>query len=860
MAAVIVQSDCYADLEESVKSENLQCRTLANGSIEIFSTNASDVDKWYESIKHTGGAKGAERKLLQATTRLIHNKTLQPRTLSPASTGNPWFQMREIASIYNISSSSTTPVTVGVVSFGGGLYGQVAANGVLTGGDVQQYWTSIGIPANSHPRVIVKTINGARNTPNINDSGATIENTIDIETLGGAFASPNLTIILYITPNSLNEFYNLFNYIYTTPVVVNGVSYKPSIISCSWGAPEIYFTPQLLNQISNLLATMAGAGISICTATGDYGSNNGVGGTGNYVDFPSSCPYVVAVGGTTLVCPNNVYDNQTVETAWSSGGGGVSTTFPKPSYQSRLTVSGRATPDICAVADPNTGVLFTINGQYYVIGGTSVSAPIIAGFLASINCRTFANPKLYSEAVASCYHDITSGSNGGYNAETGYDNCSGLGSINGLCLTGSLRSISATSLTVAPTTLSLLTNTSSTLVATVLPVNTSNPTLSWASNNTGVAIVSATGTITTFARAGTATITVATTDGSNLTATCFVTVVIPGVPIPVTGVSVYPTSFISHPNLTTQLVATVQPFNATNKSVTWSSNSSNATVDANGLVRGVRIGVATITVKTDVGNYTARTTVNVTQPVTSIILSNTTLNLRIGQRQQLRATVFPSNAPNKAVVWTSLNLGIATVSSTGLVTAVGNGTINIIATTSDMGLVATCSVTVTTSVQSVSLNASNVSLLINQTFLAVATINPSTASNTGVTWSSSYPNVATVNSSGLITAVGNGVTMIRVRTQDGGKSSFLTVTVTIPLVSATLPSTVRIARGASVRLTPTFFPSNATNKSGNWVTDNGRVATVSGNGAVLGVRTGTATITVRTVDGNFTANSIVNVF
>lgn len=860
MAAVIVQSDSYVDLEESVKTANLQCRTLANGSVEIFSTDASDVDRWYKSIRHTRGAKGAKRKLLQAATHLIHNTNMKPRTLSPASTGNPWFKMSEIASIYKISSSSTTPVTVGVVSFGGGLYGQVAANGVLTGGDVQQYWTSIGIPANRHPRVIVKTINGARNTPNINDSGATIENTIDIETLGGAFASPNLTIILYITPNSLNEFYNLFNYIYTTPVVVNGVTYKPSIISCSWGAPEIYFTPQLLNQISNLLATMAGAGISICTATGDYGSNNGVGGDGNYVDFPSSCPYVIAVGGTTLVCPNNVYDNETVETAWSSGGGGVSTTFPKPSYQSRLTVSGRSTPDICAVADPNTGVLFTINGQYYVIGGTSVSAPIIAGFLASVNCRTFANPKLYSEAVASCYNDITSGSNGGYNAGTGYDSCTGLGSINGLCLAGPLTSIAATSLTVTPTSLSLFTNSSSTLVATVLPANTSNPALSWVSNNTGVVIVSATGTITSFARAGTATITVATTDGSNLTATCFVTVVIPGVPIPVTGVSVYPTSFITHPNLTTQLVATVQPFNASNKSVTWRSNSTNATVDANGLVTGVRIGVATITVTTDVGKFTANTTVNVTQPVTSIILSNRTLNLKIAQSFQLRASVLPFSAPNKAVVWTSANTEIATVSATGLVNAIGNGTVNIIATTSDMGLVATCAVTVTTSVQSVSLNATSVSLLLNQTFLAVATINPSTASNTAVTWSSSYPNVATVNSSGLITAVGNGVTMIRVRTQDGGKSTFLTVTVTTPLVSATLPSTVRIARGASVRLTPTFFPSNASNKAGNWVSDDGRVATVSGTGTVLGVRAGTATITVRTVDGNFTAHSIVNVF
>lgn len=859
MAAVIVQSDAYADLEVSAKTAKLQCHTLADGSVEFFSTNPTDVDTWYNSIKDTRGARGAKRKLLQATTRLRHNTNTPHTPLSPASTGNSWFNMRQIASIYNIGSSSTTPVTVGVISFGGGLYGQVDADGVLTDSDVQKYWTAIGIPANSQPKVIIRTINGATNSPNIDDTGATIENTIDIETVGGAFASPNLTIILYMAPNSLNEFYNLFNYMYTTPVVVSGVSYKPNIISCSWGAPEIYYGSQVLTQITNLLSTMTAAGINITAATGDNGSNNGVGGSGNYVDFPASCPYVIAVGGTNLVCPNAVYDNSTVETAWSSGGGGVSTSFPKPSYQSALSVSGRSIPDVAAVADPNTGVLYTINGQYYVIGGTSVASPIIASFLASVNCRTFVNPKLYSAPAATCFRDIITGSNGGFSARVGYDNCTGLGSINGLGLSEYVMSVSATSLTVSPTSLSLFTNSRATLTATVRPVNTTNPAVSWLSSNPTVAAV-LNGVVTSFARAGTAIIAAATTDGSNLTATCFVTVVIPGIPIPVTGVSVSPTSFITHPNLTTQLVATVQPSNATNKSVTWRSNSTNATVDAYGLVRGVNIGVATITVNTDVGNYTANAAVNVTQPVTSIAISRTTLNLNVGQSLLLGATVLPFNAPNKAVVWTTTNIGVVRVSPTGLVTAVGNGVANIIATTSDMGLVATCEVTVTTPVQSVSLNASYVPLIINQTFQAVPTISPSNASNKTVTWSSSSINIATVDGNGLITAVGNGQASIRVTTQDGRKSTSLIVAVTTPVTGVTLPSSVRIKRGSSVLLVPTFFPSTASNRVAYWVTTNGTVATVSGSGVVLGVRAGTATVTVRTADGNRTSSCIVTVF
>ena len=283
-------------------------------------------------------------------------------------------------------------------------------------GDVQAYWTSIGIAPANHPKVIVKGINGAINQPNSNDGGATMENTLDVEAIGGACPSANLTIILYIAPNSFNQFAPLFNYMYSTNITVNGVNYKPNLISCSWGAPEIYFTSSQLSAIHSIFSTMANAGISICAATGDYGSNNGVGGTGNYVDFPSSDPYVTAVGGTTLVCPNNVYDSQTVETAWVSGGGGISAIYSKPAYQNNLSGTMRMTPDLASLADPNTGVVFTVNGQSMIIGGTSVAAPTIAGFLATICFKQFLNPFLYQAPYSTCFHDIIRGSNGSYYA------------------------------------------------------------------------------------------------------------------------------------------------------------------------------------------------------------------------------------------------------------------------------------------------------------------------------------------------------------------------------------------------------------------------------------------------------------
>jgi kumamolisin len=214
--------------------------------------------------------------------------------------------MSQVRSIYQIPTPTASKYVVGVLSFGGGLYGTVDSQGVLTNGDVQAYWTSIGIAPANHPKVIVVGVNGGSNRPSMNDGSATIENTLDVETVGGACPSSNVTIILYIAPNSLNQFAPLLQYMYSTNVTVDGVNYKPNIISCSWGASEIYFSSLQLSSINSILSTMSNAGITVCAATGDYGSNNGVGGTGNYVDFPSSNPYITAVGGTTLVCPNNV--------------------------------------------------------------------------------------------------------------------------------------------------------------------------------------------------------------------------------------------------------------------------------------------------------------------------------------------------------------------------------------------------------------------------------------------------------------------------------------------------------------------------------------------------------------------------
>jgi uncharacterized protein YjdB len=148
------------------------------------------------------------------------------------------------------------------------------------------------------------------------------------------------------------------------------------------------------------------------------------------------------------------------------------------------------------------------------------------------------------------------------------------------------------------------------------------------------------------------------------------------------------------------LTATIAPNNATNKGVTWrSSNTSAATVSSGGLVRGVAAGSATVTVTTNDGNKTATCAVTVTSgssnvPVTGVSLNKTTMNLTVGISETLTATITPSNATNKALTWRSSNASTATVSSSGLVTAVAAGSATVTVTTSDGNKTATCAVTV----------------------------------------------------------------------------------------------------------------------------------------------------------------------
>jgi kumamolisin len=334
------------------------------------------------------------------------------------------------------------------------------------------------------PTVIIKPVDGAFNNPNIDDGGATIENTIDIQSIGAACPTSNLTIILYIGPNTFSEFANILN------AILSNNQYKSNVISISWGAPEIYFDTATLNSINSLLNIANTRNINITVASGDNGSSNGVSGTNNCCDFPSSSPHVTACGGTNLVCPNLTYDNKTIETAWTKGGGAISQYFNKPSYQVNIPGTKRSTPDIALNSDPNTGVSFMINDKFYIIGGTSIAAPFFAGYLAAINIKRLINPIIYNLNVnKTCLNDITKGSNGLYKCKIGYDNCTGNGSLIGDKLTNAINF----NLKLSTSTVNLKLNETYKIA---VPASNLNQFINWSSSNNKIVAVTPNGTLT----------------------------------------------------------------------------------------------------------------------------------------------------------------------------------------------------------------------------------------------------------------------------------------------------------------------------------------------------------------------------
>ena len=236
---------------------------------------------------------------------------------------------------------------------------------------------------------------------------------------------------------------------------------------------------------------------------------------------------------------------------------------------------------------------------------------------------------------------------------------------------------------------------------------------------------------------------------------------------------------------TKEVFATVLPENATNKELIWSSSDESVATVENGLITALKEGKTVISAKSKDGYKSASVEVSVTATpavihVESISLNKTELEMVTGDRENLSATVLPSDADDKSVTWTSSDESIATVSKSGKVSAISAGKVTITATTVDGGLTASCVINITAKVvpvTGVSLDEESVDFKVGETKQLTATVLPSSASNKGVTWSSTNEAVVTVSETGLLTAVSAGSAIVTVKTDDGGYQEYCIVSV-----------------------------------------------------------------------------------
>ena len=416
----------------------------------------------------------------------------------------------------------------------------------------------------------------------------------------------------------------------------------------------------------------------------------------------------------------------------------------------------------------------------------------------------------------------------------------------------------ATGVTLSPTSKELKVNETAQLAASVLPA-TANQGIKFTSSDETVATVSETGLVTA-RKEGTAVITATAADGSEKSASCTIKVGATAVDVPVTGIT------LDQPEITIevlkdakQLKVTVEPANATNKDVVFSSSNTNVAVVSNtGLVTAINNGTATITVTSKENpSIMAKCLVKVGAPVlvTDVTVQPAELNLKTDGTYQLSVSVLPSNADERGVTFESSNTAVATVSASGLITAKGPGTATITVTAKDSsGKKATCTVTVTQPVKGVTVSPSSVVIQKDNVQKLTASVVPENATNKKLIYKSSNETVAVVSNDGIITARSEGWATITVCSEEN-QAIYGTCTVKVGLpvyvTKITLDTTnVTMWAGATRQLGVSIEPANADIKTVTYGSSNPDVATVSSNGLITAKKKGTATITVTATDGS----------
>ncbi len=331
------------------------------------------------------------------------------------------------STIYGADSlASATQATIGIIT---------AGNLTQTLADLKTFASNSGYP---QPNATVINVG----TPSTDTSGTGEWNMDSQSSLGAAGGTIKQMIFYNATTLGNSDLASTFN-----KAVSDNVA---KVINVSLGECENDAnTSGFRASVDTIFQTAVAQGQTFSVSSGDSGSYE-CGGSTSVQSYPAVSPYVIAVGGTTLSTNGSAWAGETVwgctgpttcpQSAQGGTGGGVSATEAAPSWQINAGVlagsTKRGVPDVSFDASPNSGALVLVNGATQQIGGTSLSAPIFTGFFARIqsaygNTLAFPAQILYQGAAAhpQWFHDVTSGTNGGYSAKTGWDYTTGYGSL-----------------------------------------------------------------------------------------------------------------------------------------------------------------------------------------------------------------------------------------------------------------------------------------------------------------------------------------------------------------------------------------------------------------------------------------------
>ena len=395
--------------------------------------------------------------IVEGVFGLDNRRAVQPRrqpvryAAMPHNAAKPdipasWYRPSELATHYRFPAGDGAGQTVGILEFGGRYFES----------DLQDFCKLCDIA----PLPTVRTVSVDGTSTSARD-GAEGEVMLDVEVVAGV--CPKASLVVYFAEFSIR------GWIAAIDAAVHDQKNDPGVVSVSWGYAETkdIWTKQGMTQVNEALLEAAHLGVTVCVASGDDGSSGAIGNGHAYVNFPTSSPYALSVGGTTIPAKGSAQP----DIVWKEGdglrsdnggstGGGESTVWPRPTWQSAINIAsvnphaiaGRIVPDLSANADWDASpYLLAVDGSIEANGGTSAATPLVGALLTLINADRvaagksrvgFVTPQLYQPASGEpagsapvgslACTDVVDGDNitahvGGYAAAPGFDAASGWG-------------------------------------------------------------------------------------------------------------------------------------------------------------------------------------------------------------------------------------------------------------------------------------------------------------------------------------------------------------------------------------------------------------------------------------------------